>query len=82
MTVAFVRKSESWTFSPQVSPLNSNQVAVDVEVRYLEPILPAGEVAPTDYTRVKVTLFEEKLPGCLVDEWMLKVLGVLLGGEG
>lgn len=82
MTVASVRETESWTFITQVSPLNSNQVAVDVVVRYLEPVLPAGEAAPTDYTRVKVTLLEEKFSGKLVDEWMFKVLGVLLGGEG
>lgn len=82
VAVAAVRKSESWTFVTQVSPLNSNEVAVDVVVRYLEPVLPAGEAAPTDYTRVKPALLEEKFSSCLIDEGSLEVLGVLLGGEG
>ncbi len=81
MTVASVRKAESWTFSPQVAPLDSGEVAVDVVVRYLEPVLPTGEAAPTDYTRVEVTLLEEKFSSSLIDEGLLEEPTVLLWVE-
>ena len=79
---ASIRKSESGAFCSQVPPLDSNQLTIDVVIRYLEPVLPAGEPAPTDNTRVDVTFLEEKFSSSLIDERPVEVLGVLLGGEG
>lgn len=81
MAVASIRESEA-RLRVEVAPLNSNQVAIDVKIRYLEPVLPTGEAAPTDNTWVEPTLIEEKFSGKLVDKRPFEKPHILFRGEG
>ena len=87
--VAFtsLRKSESraGTFH-QISPLNTCKVSGGIVIRSLEPvvavaILPGGDAAPADDTRVEVALVEEELTGGGTEVRALEIARITTGIE-
>lgn len=71
----------------QIAVLHAYEIAIDVEVGYLEPrdamaVGEGGEAAPADDLFIELSLAEEELAGRLVERWMLEEAAVTCGIEG